>query len=414
MKIRSVTYFCDPGWPLKTTAIKEAGLFHKEALEIFSSSGYEVQTTRLASIPFPFLMKTQTIEESVQFSLEIEHAARANGFDYVSVGSAFPEQLDYYPHIYEILKATHFVFAAASMTTQGGGVSLPAIKACADIIDKSSMITCDGFGNLYFASLANVPAGIPFFPAAYHNHGEGENQPRFSLAMEAADIVNESISGANQLADVQAALKRRIELEANKLSELAQVLSAKTGSVFGGIDFTPAPFPIREYSIGTALELLGLETVGLHGSLAGAALLTDAIDRASFKRAGFNGLFFPVLEDKILADSAALGRLGLKDLLLYSTVCGAGLDTIPLPGNTGVDKLFAILLDVAFLALRLNKPLTARLMPIPGKNAGDVTDFNFDYFANSRVMPVEASSILGLLGSDAVIDIKARGNQEPG
>ena len=32
-------------------------------------------------------------------------------------------------------------------------------------------------------------------------------------------------------------------------------------------------------------------------------------------------------------------------------------------------------------------------MPIPGKKAGDPTNFNFDYFANSRVMALEAEAL---------------------
>lgn len=412
MKIRSITYFLNPGWPLKQDTIEKAGIFQREAIEIFTLSGFDVQTTRMAIVPFPYLMKTQVLEECVSFSQELELEARKIGFDYVSIGAAFPEQLEYYPYIYEILNATDYVFVSASMTTRLGQVSLPAIKACADIIEKSSRITNDGFGNLYFAALANVPAGIPFFPAAYHHYSDESDQPEFSLALEAADVVNDAIYGAKHLAEVQEVLKARIELEANNLSRLASVLSKKTGCSFGGIDFTPAPYPVRETSLGTALELLGVKTVGLHGSLAASAFLTDAIDKAHYKRAGFNGLFFPVLEDKALADSTALGALGLKDLLLYSTVCGAGLDTIPLPGNIGIDRLYAILLDVAFLAVRLDKPLTARLMPIPGKDAGEVTDFHFNYFANSRVMPVQANSILGLLGSDEVLNINSSGNKE--
>ena len=90
---------------------------------------------------------------------------------------------------------------------------------------------------------------------------------------------------------------------------------------------------------------------------------------------------------------AAEGRLTVKDLLLFSAVCGTGLDTIPLPGDTSTGQIAALLLDLSALALRLDKPLTARLMPIPGKKAGDPTNFNFDYFANSRVMRLEAEAL---------------------
>jgi uncharacterized protein len=70
-------------------------------------------------------------------------------------------------------------------------------------------------------------------------------------------------------------------------------------------------------------------------------------------------------------------------------VCGTGLDTVPLPGDVSEEELAGILLDVAALAVRLNKPLTARLMPVPGLSAGDVTRFEFEYFANGRVLGVK-------------------------
>jgi uncharacterized protein (UPF0210 family) len=108
----------------------------------------------------------------------------------------------------------------------------------------------------------------------------------------------------------------------------------------------------------------------------------------------------PVLEDSTLADRAAYGTLSIKDLLLYSTVCGTGLDTVPFPGDASPDQLAAVLADVAALSVRLGKPLTARLMPIPGKAAGDDIHFNFDYFADGRVMALPALPLRGPLNGN--------------
>jgi uncharacterized protein (UPF0210 family) len=94
----------------------------------------------------------------------------------------------------------------------------------------------------------------------------------------------------------------------------------------------------------------------------------------------------PVLEDATLAARSQDRLFTVNDLLLYSAVCGTGLDTVPLPGDIGEDELAGILLDLATLALRLDKPLTARLMPIPGAKAGDRTEFDFAYFANGQIL----------------------------
>jgi len=88
-------------------------------------------------------------------------------------------------------------------------------------------------------------------------------------------------------------------------------------------------------------------------------------------------------------------------------VCGTGLDTIPLPGDVTADQIAALLLDLSALALRLDKPLTARLMPIPGKKAGDPTDFDFSFFANSKVMTLEADPLTGLLARDEVFQLQS-------
>jgi hypothetical protein len=181
---------------------------------------------------------------------------------------------------------------------------------------------------------------------------------------------------------------------------LSEGLSAQHAVAFGGLDFTLAPYPSEAQSLGTAVERLGVPAVGLHGSLAGAAFIADALDRARYPKVGFNGLMLPLLEDSTLALRAEQDRLTLKDLLMYSAVCGTGLDTVPLPGDVSVDALAAILLDVAALSQRLGKPLTARLMPIPGKQAGEQTTFDFPYFANSHVLAVEAEPLQGLWGGD--------------
>jgi hypothetical protein len=117
----------------------------------------------------------------------------------------------------------------------------------------------------------------------------------------------------------------------------------------------------------------------------------------------------PVLEDSTLASRSIEGVLRVHDLLMYSSVCGTGLDTVPLPGSSTPEQIYALLLDVATLALRLNKPLTARLMPIPGKQAGDATTFKFDYFANGAVMALDAVPLHGLLAGDEPFEVKKRG-----
>jgi uncharacterized protein (UPF0210 family) len=86
------------------------------------------------------------------------------------------------------------------------------------------------------------------------------------------------------------------------------------------------------------------------------------------------------------------GKFNLTQLLLNSTVCGLGLDCIPLPGDISEETLTLLMMDVAMLSTRLNKPLTCRLMPIPGKTQNDRTEFDFEYFTNSKICGITPSS----------------------
>jgi hypothetical protein len=401
MQIRSITLFLHPRWPFSELVLQKAGIFAQHVLKDFQNAGYEVQSIRLATPPFHSFVPSEDYQEMVN---RLEILTHSEGFEYVSLGPAAPDKLDSYAAIQDMLARTGNTFLSGHLTTPEGEVSLSAVRACAEVVHAAAPLEKNGFANLRFAALANVPPWAPFFPAAYH---QGK-APAFALALEAADLAVDIFSSADTLAEARSELIEAVQGHARLLEERCRTLADAYKMDFKGLDFTLAPFPTQARSIGTALENLGLPAVGLSGSLAAAAFLTDTLDRATYTRTGFNGLMLPVLEDATLAQRAEEGLLTVTDLLLYSAVCGTGLDTIPLPGDTSVEQLEAILLDLAALALRLDKPLTARLMPIPGLSAGDLTGFDFEYFANSKVLAVNAQPLTGLLAGDEAIPISPR------
>jgi hypothetical protein len=336
--------------------------------------------------------------ELVRLSQEIEAAAAELDLAYISLGPACVEDPASYAAIPEAVAATQNIFFSGQMSTADGRLSLAGVRACAEVIHRLALLEANGFANLRFTASANVPPGAPFFPAAYH---AGE-QPAFALATEAADLAVLAFSGAASLEEARQRLVHAVESHATALCRVGEALEIQLKVRFAGIDFSLAPYPERAVSLGEAIERLGVPAVGRHGSLAAAALLAESLDLAAFPHVGFSGLMLPVLEDAVLAQRAAEGVLSVKDMLLYSAVCGTGLDTLPLPGDASVEQLAALLLDVAALAHRLDKPLTARLMPVPGKQAGDLTGFDFAFFANSRVMALDALPLAApLAGSEA-------------
>ena len=404
MKIRSITYFCNPGWPLDEKQIRLAVEFLKDASSAFAAADYEVQTTRLATIPFPHLLGEQKIHETPKLAEKLSQTLQGTGIPYAALGPALPRIPQSYDVIPDAIAASEGIFFSGIMADNANRISLKAIQACARVIIRNSTISQDGFANLRFAALANVPSGTPFFPSSYH---EG-TQPAFAIATEAADLAVQAFASARSVDSGQQALVAALEEHARRLVPVADLLKYKHGARFGGLDFSLAPFPEVARSLGTAMESLGVGQVGWHGTLAAAAILTEAIQRADFPHTGFCGLFLPVLEDATLAKRAAEGSLSVKDLLMYSAVCGTGLDTVPLPGDVQAEQLLPLLLDLSAMALRLNKPLTARLMPIPGKKAGDMTDFNFPFFANSRIMALESQALKKSLGSLDTFELLSR------
>jgi uncharacterized protein (UPF0210 family) len=389
MKIRSITGFLAPKRELTGAQISPLAKLAQDAKSAFTSAGYEVQTTRLATTAFAQWVKPLTQSRAVEAAVAADAEIAKYEFGYISLGPALPDLPESFRFVCDILAATKNVFVSAIIATAKDGIDTQAVRASAEIIQRAATLEPGGFANLRFAALANVPAGSPFFPAAYHVG----SKPTFAIAPQAADLAVDAFTNASSVAEGSRKLTESIETHARALTKIAQKLARKHDIAFTGIDFSLAPFPSEAESLGTALERMGVPAIGMQGSLAAAAILTHAIDSAKFTRVGFNGLLLPPLEDFTLAKRAAEGGLTISDLLMYSAVCGTGLDTVPLPGNASVQQLEAVLLDLAALALRLDKPLTARLMPIPGKTAGDETSFDFPFFANSRVMNLSAGEL---------------------
>jgi len=372
--------------------------FNQELIERFKSLDIEVQTKRFCSQPI-FSYEHQSFEQNLnqalltlhdQFSL-IEYLISNFGFDYFACSTvlAADENIERYG-LYEkllldevpsFIKRKEKFFTSLPAASSKNGINLSALRSGAKIIKKLS--NPDPFDNLKFCISSNVKEDTPFFPAAYHV----SETPSFSLALEMADEVVKVFEQAKNVTEAQIKLRERFNEIYDMLIKVTENIGSKYGIDFYGMDFSPAPYPTIPQSIGTAFEKLNYEYFGAPGSLLGVALIKNAIPKKE-KVIGFSGFMPSVLEDYTISKSLSENKFNLDTLLLYSTMCGTGLDCIPLPGDITEQELFYILLDMCTISLRLNKPLTARLMPIPGKNAGDDVKFDFEYFASSKVMNI--------------------------
>jgi uncharacterized protein (UPF0210 family) len=388
MKIRSVTAFTNITWPIDEGTIAGIGRFLTDARLRFIEAGIDVQTVRLATPPFLDVIGDPDTAVLLEFGRTLEALADKYKIDFVSIGpvvATTPLALLMSIHaLPELIAQTEKIFSGVLFAADNSGLNLAAAHAFAETVYKVAHSTPNGFGNLRLAALANVPPWVPFFPAAYFQGG----QACFAIATEAADLAVSTISRARSLNEARKRLVLAIEDATADILEVVDSLVDDHQLRFKGIDFSLAPYPDQAKSIGGAIESLGVDAFGGSGTVFATAFLTQCIRQANIPAIGFSGVMLPVLEDNILAQRASEGFFSVNDLLLYSAVCGSGLDTVPIPGNTSPDEMAAIYLDLAALAITLGKPLTARLMPIPGLAVGQKVSFDFEYFASSRVLPV--------------------------
>ncbi len=374
MKVRSITVGADLGAGPDPARLGSAPEFLKTARERLAEAGYEVQTTRLALPPY-----ARPLNELVEFGRRAEAVAADLGFDYVSVGPVRTGE-GAAEAVADLVAGTERVFAAVEIA-RGHTVEPAAVDVAARAVRAIAARTEAGFGNLRFAALANCPPGIPFLPAAYHDGGP----PAVSVALEAADLAVEAFGDDRPLEEKLSAWESAVRKAVNRITRQLEPLASRLGWRYLGVDLTPAPFPETAASIGEALERLGGGEAGGAGTLFLSAVVTGRLRRLQVRRAGFSGLMLPILEDNVLARRFGEGKLPLAAVLAFSAVCGTGLDVVPLPEDVPEAEVRGILLDVAALSAVLRKPLTARLMPVPGLKPGGEVRFDFPYFAAARL-----------------------------
>ncbi|MBE3072100.1 MAG: DUF711 family protein, partial [Acidobacteria bacterium] len=213
MHIRTITIFDNPGFPVDEARLARAGRVTGNIKATLEAAGYTVQTVRLALPPFAPLVDGDA-RRVVVLAQQLEAACAANSIDYATIGAALardpPEMCAAIP---EAIGATTRVFGSALVTDPVAGVVLPAVRLAAEVIYCAARLTPDGFGNLRFAALANVPPGVPFLPAAYHD----DRGTAVAIGLEAADLAVQACTEARSLPDARARLVHLIEGEAERV-----------------------------------------------------------------------------------------------------------------------------------------------------------------------------------------------------
>ena len=382
-KIRAITAFINLDRVRYKEQVADALKMLRRAQTTFESRGYQVQTIRIATQPFPEYTNGLTKEQTIAFFKEYDALAVREKFA-ASIGPAMLNADDSAAQgelLGEILFNTKSLNATLVVAGEEG-VRWNAVGAAARVMKKLEE-TEHSQGNFRFAAIAMVPPLTPFFPAAYHT-GFGH---QFAIALESANIVAAAFKDARDLGMARQRLIDALVNTAFDVERNAGRVDQETGWTYMGIDLSPAP--AGDVSIGAAIENLTTQPVGMSGTLTAAATITAAVKDVKVKQTGYTGLMLPILEDTRLAQRWSEGHISIDALLSYSAVCGTGLDTIPLPGDISAEQLSLIIGDMASLAVKWHKPLSARLLPVLGKGWGEMTEFNDPFLVNAKLQSLD-------------------------
>jgi len=354
------------------------------ARSYFESLDFEVQTLRIATSSCVAQLAPAELSACLPVLEQLDQRVSAAGVT-LSIGTIQREsgpRPGLAAWAAELIARTRSTSFSLDIASEAQGVHTHNLMSAAEAMLAISRAFPDGSGNFRFAAAALIPAGTPFFPVAYHEGSES-----VALGLESASLVYEIIADLKDPAQAESVLRTRLNEVLQPIERQAQAFAQLEQCRYLGID--PSPAPGLDRSIGAAVEALSGLPFGSAATLQACAQLTGALKSLSIQSCGYSGLFLPVLEDEVLAQRALEHRYGLQQLLLYSTVCGSGLDTIPLAGDVAPADIARLLHDVAALATRLRKPLSARLMPIPGKRAGELVRLESPWLTESLAVAID-------------------------
>ena len=382
-KVRTITAFVRLDRSKYQEQIDDAMRVLSAARTEFSRRGYETQTVRIVTQPFADLVNGLSDLQALSFLRSLDDLSQKDGF-MPNVGPAMLHDTDD-PAAMRLLAqvlATVPHLNASAIIADDDGIHWKTIRESAKLVRYVADHSVHSQGTFLFAATAMLKPLGPFYPGAYHT-GAGK---QFSLGFEGASVVQHVFGSTHGDFDTSVAeLTRQLTIHSRVGEEVGNAVAASSGWEFAGVDPTPAP--LADASIGDAIEHYTGSPFGSNGTMTAALAITTAVKAVKVKQIGYSGLMLPVMEDKRLAQRWAENTYEIDSLLAYSSVCGTGLDTVPLPGDVSEEHLVKIYSDVAALAWKWHKPLSARLQPVTNKRAGDKTDFDSQYLFNTTLHP---------------------------
>ena len=400
-KIRTITTFISlsndrNSWKEQ---IEDAAVFCEKLTSIFQKYGYTVQTNRIVTNPFGEYLNTESLEsarEGLSYLNNLLHHLNPSDIRIrFAIGEAkTTHEISLVPELIKEFGDLCNVCVNVGLD-KNGILDNEKITSSAEAVKKISEITPRGEGNFNFTANFNCDPLIPYFPASYHQKELGNC---FVIGLETPDLLVKVLSESNkkthftnhneQYNHYYNVMSEALQHHISAINSIIDLANLSNHFKFSGFDSSAAPSKDCE-SMTTVYEEMGVEYFGASGTVEASSLLTKVFKSLQgVDLIGFSGLMLALTEDTGLAAGTLESNYDVRSLLTYSAVCGIGLDTVPIPGDTSIEKISALMRDTGTMAFRLEKPLTVRLFPALGLDAGDLTIFESDDLCNCAVLSV--------------------------
>jgi uncharacterized protein len=357
--------------------------FLRAAKDDYVKAGWNVQTVRITTQPFSEYTRGLSRADAVQLLDTIDAICAKEDVD-LNVGPAvvrMSDSLDSFDVLGDLLVHAKKANASAIVANEDG-INWKAIRAAAKMLKFVAENSPHSKGTFNFATTSMLKPGSPFYPGSYHL-GNGK---QFAIGIEGARMVTEAFSQSGyDPAKAKQNLSTALAREITQAEAIAKRIATRSTWEYLGMDPTAAPGMNPPDSIGAAIEKFTGSPLGSPGTMTAVGIITEATKSVPVKQVGYAGLMLPVLEDSRIAQRWSEGTLHLDTMLSYSAICATGLDTVPLPGDVTEEQIARIYGDVASLAYKWKKPLAARLQPVEGRKAGEMSDFDDPFLTNARL-----------------------------
>jgi len=400
---------------IREKLLRVAGPLVQVGRDIETEFGVPIINKRVSVTPIALVAASSDDIDYAPFAKTLDDVAKELGIDFVGGFSALVQKgfsegdrklIASIPHA---LATTDRVCASVNVASTKSGINMDAVREMGKIIKESAALTADrdGLACAKLVVFCNAPEDNPFMAGAFHGPGEGE--ATLNVGVSGPGVIKaalESYKGASF--DEIAETIKKTAFKITRMGQLVGQEAARRLNVpFGILDLSLAPTPEVGDSVARILEEMGLEAAGTHGTTAALAMLTDMVKKggvmASTHVGGLSGAFIPVSEDEGMVAAVRSGALTLDKLEAMTCVCSVGLDMIALPGDISASTISAIIADEMAIGMVNNKTTAVRVIPVPGKKAGDWAEFG-GLLGGAPIMAIHNFS------SDAFI---ARGGRIP-